>query len=115
MTSYELVFVRNIPFLLGNDKSLYYYDAESVAASKEPIHIGTYDKEHDSFALFDDWKERVESLRAEWLDSLRAGDRGAETPRAPKPRRVAAKTASPKAKNPRGSKRGRNVVCAGTA
>ena len=115
MSYYELIFVRNIPFLLGNDKSLYYYDAESVTRSDEPIHIGTYDKEHDSFTLFNDWKERVELLRKQWLDDLRAGDRGAETPRAPKPRRVAAKTASPKTKNPRGQKRGRNVVCAGTA
>ena len=115
MSSYELIFVRNIPFLLGHDKALYYYDAESVARSDEPIHIGTYDKEHDSFTLFDDWKERVESLRTQWLDSLCIGERGAETPRAPKPRRVAPKTASPKAKNTRGSKGGRNVVCAGTA
>jgi hypothetical protein len=115
MSSYELIFIRNIPFLSKSDGQLYYYDAVSVANAREPVHIGTYDKEHDSFALFDNWKERVEPLRNHWLDSLVAGERGAETPRAPKPRRIAGKAAAPKAKNPRGPKGGRNVVCTSTA
>ena len=115
MSSYELVFIRNIPFLSKSDGSLYYYDAESVATAKEPIHIGTYNKEHDTFTLFNDWKSRIEPLRAQWLTTLTIGERGAETPRAPKPKRVATKTTNPKAKNPRGPKGGRNVVCAGTA
>ena len=115
MSSYELLFIRNIPFLSKSDGSLYYYDAESVAASREPIHIGTYNKEHDTFTLVDDWKSRVESLRTQWLTTLAIGERGAETPRAPKPKRVATKTTNTKAKNPRGPKGGRNVVCAGTA
>jgi hypothetical protein len=115
MSSYELVFIRNIPFLSKSDGTLYYYDAESVAASKEPLHIGSYNKEHDTFTLFDDWQSRVEPLRTKWLETLAIGERGAETPRAPKPRRVATKAAAPKAKNPRGPKGGRNVVCSGTA
>jgi len=115
MSSYELVFLRNIPFLSKSDGGLYYYDGNSVAHSEEPVRIGTYNKEHDTFALVSDWKDRVKGLRERWLDGLIPGERGQGTPRAAKPKRTVAKTTPDKAKSVRGAKRGRNVVCPGPA
>ena len=109
MTTYELIILGNVPFLGSNDGQLYYYDSKSVANSEKPIHIGSYSKEHSTYTLDPTWKERVEPLVTPWRESLLTTERGINVVRAAKPPRTSAKTASPKAKNPRGVK-GRSKV-----
>jgi hypothetical protein len=112
MSTYEFLILGNVPFL-GSDGQLYYYDSKSVAASQKPIHIGSYNKEHGTYTLDPSWKERVEPLVTTWRESLLTTERGVNVVRAAKPARTSAKTASPKAKNPR-SVKGRSKV-AGTS
>jgi hypothetical protein len=100
-TSYELVFVRSIPFWHA-DGALYFYDPESVTTGtgptgSEPVRLGSYDKAtgRSELAGDDELRARIEPALAEWRATLRPTERGKPIPPAAKPsraRRPAAKS-----------------------
>jgi hypothetical protein len=102
--SYELVFVRGIPFWHnGSDGGLYYYDPESITTgtgptATEPIRLGTYSKDsgRSELAGEGELRERIEPSLAAWRTALRPTERGKPIQPAAKPsraRRTAAKSA----------------------
>ena len=95
MTSYELIFLHNIPFLVKpGDSSLYYYDAEHIGDGTEPIHLGTYTG--TTLHLSEGWKERIQSRIDAFRGALKPTERGIVQPRAPKPSKPKRTTGSPK-------------------
>ena len=102
-TSYELVFVRSIPFWHNpSDGGLYYYDPESITtgtgpSGSEPIRLGSYNKDSDRGELAgdDELRARIEPTLAGWRGTLRPTERGKPIQPAAKPsraRRAAAKS-----------------------
>ena len=95
MSSYELLFLHNIPFLVTpGANNLYYYDAEHIGDGTEPIHLGTYTG--TTLHLSEGWKERIQSRVDAFHGALKPTERGIVQPRAPKPSKPKRTTSSPK-------------------
>lgn len=93
-TSYELVFVRSIPFWHSSGV-LYFYDPASVTTgtgptAAEPIRLGTYDKDsgRSELAVESALRELIEPALADWRASLCPTERGKPIPPAAKPSRA---------------------------
>lgn len=84
MSTYELIYLYNIPFLRkAGDSKLYYYDARHIGDASEPIAIGN-DVEGVP-TLVPDWKKRIEHRVVAWRSTLVPSERGTIQARAPKP------------------------------
>jgi len=90
MSSHELVFIHNIPFLVDSAGLVYYYSGTNPG--KEPVHIGS--TREGILTLLDDWKARIEPNLAAWRASLEPSERGVPLPRAEKPPRAKRAAAS---------------------
>ena len=99
MSTYELIFLGDIPYITDNLRNLYYYDPSTTwDTPKEFIHIG-YNREGTP-ELVEDWRERLEPRLAAWKLSRSATVRGNPISRATKPSRAKRTTAgSAKAKS----------------
>jgi hypothetical protein len=84
MSTYELIFIHNIPFLADSTGAIFYYSGH--CAAKEQVHIGSY--REGVLTLLDDWKARVEPNLDAWRASLEPSKRGTPLPRAEKPPRA---------------------------
>jgi len=97
MSTYELLFLYNIPFLsrVGDTtRTLYYYDAKQVGDNSEPIAIGIRN-EDGTIRLDEGWQVRIQPRIDAWRSSIASSERGVVQPRAPKPskpKRVSPKT-----------------------
>ena len=84
MSSYELIFLHSIPFLVKpGENKLYYYDAHHIGDGTEPINLGTYTG--TTFTLSEGWQERIQPRVDAFRGTLKPSERGVVQPRAPKP------------------------------